>query len=217
MDKNKIVEHFTNIYHTNYWHGIDSRSGTGSDLITTASLRPHLVTLLNSLEIDSMIDAPCGDFFWMKEIIDQFELRAYLGVDIVEEMVEALRKEYEKPDLAPQRSFKTLNIVDDILPKADLIFSRDGLVHFSYDTVRQILKNFVDSGAEYVLMTTFLSDTRPYFDILDGQWRAINFQLKPFNFPEPERIIIEGCLEDHYRWTDKALGLWRLSTLEGLL
>lgn len=217
MDKNEIVDHFTKIYKTNYWHGVESRSGTGSDLVATATLSPHLVDLVNSLEIKTMVDAPCGDFFWMKEIINQFNLEQYIGLDVVEEMVVGVKEKYENLTVTPKRSFGMIDVVHDILPKVDIIFSRDCLVHFSYATARQILKNFVESGSTYVLMTTFLSEDRAYPDILDGQWRAINFQIKPFNLPEPERIIIEGCMEDHYRWTDKSLGLWRLETLKGIL
>jgi SAM-dependent methyltransferase len=217
MDNKQAIEHFTKIYHSNYWHGIDSRSGTGSDLVTTSVLRPHLVALINTLGIKSMIDAPCGDFFWMKEIIDQFEIDEYLGIDIVKEMIDAVKVEYESVTKKPKRVFKVLNVIEDILPKTDVIFSRDCLVHFSYETARKILKNFVASGSEYVLMTTFLSDERAYPDILDGQWRAINFQLKPFNLPEPERLVIEGCIEDSNRWTDKSLGLWKLADLKGIL
>ena len=217
MDKEKIVDHFTKIYKTNYWNGIESKSGTGSDLIATATLIPHLIDLINNLEVKTMIDAPCGDFHWMKEVVDHLNVEEYFGMDVVPEMVAGLVEKYTNLESTPKRTFSQIDVVHDILPKCGVIFSRDCLVHFSYETAKQIMRNFIASGSEYVLMTTFLSEDRPYGDILDGQWRAINFQLKPFNFPEPERVIIEGCMEDHYRWTDKSLGLWKLDTLKGFL
>jgi hypothetical protein len=207
-----LEKHFTDIYYSNAWHGKQSKSGTGSDLEHTETLRPQLVAFINSLDITTMIDAPCGDFLWMKEIIGQLKVKKYLGTDIVGDMIDKNSVRYVEPE---RLSFRKMNIVEEILPKYDLILSRDCLVHFSYETAKRIIRNFIESGSTYLLMTTFTRTDRKYFDILDGQWRAINFQLPPLNLPAPERLLIEGCVEDHCRWTDKALGLWRLSELAG--
>jgi len=217
MDKEKIVEHFTDIYRKNKWHGVESKSGTGSGVSATATLAPHLILLVNELEIKRFVDIPCGDFFWMKDAVDKMEIEEYIGYDIVEEMIEKVKLEYEDPEAIPSRTFGLLNAVYDTVPKADMIFCRDCLVHFSFKTATEILKKFIESGSTYILMTTFLNEYRPPTDIPDGAWRSINFQQPPFNFPEPERIIVEGCIEDNYKWTDKSLGLWRLETLKGYL
>lgn len=205
-----LEKHFTEIYKSNAWHGVESKSGTGSDLSTTDVMRPQLAALINGMKIKTMIDAPCGDFFWMKYIIKDLNVATYLGVDIVEDMI---AKNIELYGGTAKVTFKKVDVVTEVLPKTQLIFSRDCLVHFSFNTARKILRNFIESGCEYILMTTFMRDDRAYPDIEDGQWRAINFQLPPFRLPEPERIIIEGCIEDHYRWTDKSLGLWKTSDL----
>lgn len=207
-----LEEHFTKIYETNYWNGIHSKSGTGSDIETTKVMRPQFVELINRRGFKSMIDAPCGDFFWMKETIQHLLLDKYTGLDIVKEMVDKNNEVYGDGD---KIQFGYVDVVNEILPKVDLIFSRDCLVHFSYETVKIILQNYIDSGSEYLLMTTFMSDQRQYSDILDGQWRAINFLGAPMNLPKPEEIIFEGCIEDKYRWTDKCLALWKLSDLKG--
>jgi len=206
-----LEEHFTKIYHTNYWNGKNSKSGTGSDLETTEIMRIQLISLINSLGIKNMIDAPCGDFYWMKEIINELDIIEYIGMDIVKEMIDKNIKHYGGNKKV---SFGQIDVVNQILPKTDLIFSRDCLVHFSYDTAKKILRNFIESGSEYVLMTTFMSDKRQYPDILDGQWRAINFLGDPLRLPSPKKIILEGCIEDKYRWTDKSLALWKLSELK---
>jgi SAM-dependent methyltransferase len=206
----QLEKHFTDIYHSNAWHGQQSKSGTGSDLENTKIMRPQLVELINNLGIKTMIDAPCGDFNWMKEIINDLKIDKYVGADIVEEMVLKNKEKYENNGRV---TFVKANVVEEILPKYDLIFSRDCLVHFSYETAKRIIRNFVASGSTYLLMTTFLRTDRKYFDILDGQWRAINFQLPPLSLPAPEKFFIEGCVEDHCRWTDKTLGLWKLCDL----
>ena len=218
MDRTKTMsemeKHFTEIYNTNYWNGKQSKSGTGSDLETTNIMRPQLVELINSMGFKSMIDAPCGDFNWMSKIVDKIQVSRYVGMDIVQEMIDNNNREYGND---ARIQFKKIDVINEILPKVSLIFSRDCLVHFSYETAKKILRNFIDSGSDYVLMTTFQRDDRNYPDILDGQWRAINFSIKPFCLPEPERIIVEGCTEDNYRWTDKCLALWKLSELKGLV
>jgi len=207
-----LEEHFTNIYKTNYWNGINSKSGTGSDLHTTRIMRPQLIEMINRRKFKTMVDAPCGDFFWMKDTIKYLEIDKYIGVDIVKEMIDKNNEQYSIDSII---SFQHGDVVNQALPKVDLIFSRDCLVHFSYETAKKILRNYIDSGSEYLLMTTFMSDQRQYGDILDGQWRAINFLKQPMNLPKPEEILLEGCVEDHYRWTDKSLALWKLSDLKG--
>ena len=210
-----IEEHFTQIYKNNSWHGIESKSGTGSDLETTKILRPQLVELVNSLNIQTMVDIPCGDFYWMKEIIKDLNTDMYLGVDIVEEMIVINKTKYENLESKPKIWFSKASIINNPLPQSDLIFSRDCLVHFSYATARKILDNIIKSNSTYLLMTTFTSKTRAYPDILDGQWRAINFEAAPFNLPPPLKIINEGCTEDNNNWPDKSLALWEISNLRG--
>ena len=206
----ELEKHFTDIYRQNAWHGTESKSGTGSDLSNTQLLRTKLVTHINWLKIDSVIDAPCGDFNWMSKIVHQMKIKNYFGVDIVNEIIEKNILTYADANFL---NFKKMDVVNEILPKADLIFSRDCLVHFSYETAKKIIRNFVASGATYVLMTTFTKAGRNYFDIKDGEWRAINFNEAPMNLPLPMELINEGCTEDRMRWTDKCLGLWKLEQL----
>jgi len=204
---------FSNIFKNNAWHGSESKSGTGSDLKNTEIMRPQLVELVNSLNIENFIDAPCGDFNWMKTVIPNLKIKAYLGVDIVEEVI-LLNQQHENFIGTPEIYFLNLDITKDILPKADLIFSRDCLVHFSFETIRTILKNFKKSNSKYLLTTTFTSTTRPLVDINDGEWRAVNFTKEPLFLPEPITIINEGCIEGNKLFTDKSLGLWDLTKLE---
>src|SRR5215204_2321496 len=56
---------FNQIYHRNHWGSLESVSGPGSELATTAEVRQGLSTLLTDLSIKSMLDAPCGDFNWI--------------------------------------------------------------------------------------------------------------------------------------------------------
>lgn len=214
---NAIEKYFTSIYEKNTWSGKESRSGTGSDLINTAVMRPLLVDLINSLNVESMLDLPCGDFNWMKEIIGELQIKEYLGGDIIPVMLKENELKYSGMPIVAAPRFAYLNMIEDVPPKVDLIFCRDGLVHLSFKNVIKALKNFVASGSTYLITTTFTDKSRHYPDIDDGGWHPINFQLPPFNFPPPYNIIVEKCTECNGIYTDKSLALWKLSELKEIL
>ena len=66
---------------------LDSASGPGSGLAETARIREALPNLLREHGVKSMLDLPCGDFFWMKEV-DLGDVD-YAGADIAPALIEA--------------------------------------------------------------------------------------------------------------------------------
>src|SRR3954447_10273298 len=76
---------FERIYDTNTWGGAESRSGPGSTRARGAELAPALLELFASHSVGTLLDAPCGDFNWMRDIAPH--LASYVGVDIVEELI----------------------------------------------------------------------------------------------------------------------------------
>lgn len=195
-------EVFTDIYRHNLFGGTVSRSGTGSDLIQTAEIRRHLPALLKEIGAQTMLDIPCGDFNWMKEV----ELDVlYTGADVVAELI---RKNQEAYGNARCR-FVHLDLVRDDLPKVDLVLCRDVLVHFSCEDAFAALKNIKRSGSRCLLSTTF-TGRDSNVDTQTGQWRPLNLQMAPFEFPTPAAIINEKCTEGDGSWGDKSLGLWKI-------
>ena len=57
------------------------------------------------------------------------------------------------------------------------------------------------------LLATTHETLRENTDTQDGWWRSVNLQLPPFNFPQPEQLIIEDPE------LGKCLGMWRLEEL----
>jgi len=204
-----LEERFTDIYNKNKWHGEQSKSGTGSDLHNTQVMRPQVIELINSLNINNMIDAPCGDFHWMKEVLPHLNIKSYLGVDIVKALIEDNTTKYEVPN---KIHFQHIDVLKTTLPKTDLIFCRDCLVHLSVASIKEVLWQFKKSGATYLLTTTFTNRVHNG-DIVDGNWRYINLLLPPYNFIEPIELINEGCTEGKGQFTDKSLGLWKLEDI----
>jgi len=202
-----LREKFSRIYRDNTFGGAKSRSGQGSDLVQTAAIRRELPKLVEEFGIRSFVDAPCGDWFWMKET--QLGVTEYVGVDIVERLVELNNLQFGNPS----RRFLCLNLAEDALPTADLIFCRDCLVHLNFHDIRRVIANFKLSRSKYVLTTTFTKRDRNADLVGKDVWRTLNFQVAPFNFPRPLRLINEGCSEANGLYGDKSLGLWRLEDL----
>lgn len=200
-----MAEVFGAIYADNLWGSEVSRSGTGSDLEQTAAIREALPALLRELNARTMLDIPCGDFHWMSTLQLAID---YTGADVVPDLIAANSAHHA----GERRRFRVLDIANDTLPRVDLIFCRDLLVHFSFDDALRAIANLKRSGATYLLTTTF-TNRSANVDITTGQWRALNLQLPPFNFPTPRRLINEKCTEWTSDWADKSLGLWLLSEL----
>lgn len=204
-----LAERFALIHRTNLWGAETSRSGLGSELDATSSLRRELSELLKRLEIKTLLDLPCGDFTWMAQM--DLDGITYLGADIVREIVATNDARYGRPG---QIEFRQLDLVSDPLPAANLVLCRDCLVHLSFANINRAIANLKRCGTRWLLTTTF-TDAAANHDIEDGDWRVLNMQQAPFLFPAPEAVINEGCTEAGGDYADKSLGLWRVEDLPG--
>jgi len=204
-----LNDKFSKIYKENLFKGRSSRSGEGSDLIQTAKIRNELPKIIKEYGIKVLLDAPCGDWYWMKEF--DFGTTRYIGLDIVNDLIEKNNAEFGNK----QRIFKKVNLVENYIPKSDLIFSRDCLVHLTFYDALKIIANFKLSGAKYLLTTTFVNTKQNYeLEEKNSFWRPLNMQLPPFNFPKPILLINEDCTEEKGKYSDKSLGLWRLKDIK---
>lgn len=195
------LETFRQIHAQNHWGSPASVSGPGSSSEQTSALQRELPVLLARLGVRTLLDLPCGDANWISTI--PLPGIAYLGADLVPEVVEKNRTAY------PDRQFTVLDLTRDPLPSADLILCRDCLVHLSFADIDRALANIRASGITWLLTTTF-PDQRDNQDIVTGDWRPINLTRPPFNLPQPEFVLNEQCTENDGRFTDKSLGLWRM-------
>jgi SAM-dependent methyltransferase len=205
-----MEEIFTRIYHTNKWGESESVSGKGSSLKQTRKIREAIPELLGEFQIRSMLDLPCGDFHWMKEVdlsgID------YTGADIVSEMIDQNNALYGNG----QRQFVVLDLTRDELPKVDLLLCRDCWVHLNYRDLAKANANIRRSGIPYLLTTTFTKHAANR-DKLRGKFRMLNLQLAPFNFPEPLLLIKEDNLDSRHSDFGKNLALWRVEDMPALV
>lgn len=202
-----LKKKFSQIYLQNTFGGKESLSGGGSSLEQTKEIRLRLPELIKEFGIESLVDAPCGDWYWMRDT--NLGVSEYYGVDIVDALISKNQAEYGTSSI----KFVCLNLTEDSLPKADIIFCRDCLVHLQYSDIKKVLQNFKRSGAKYLLTTTF-TERKENVDLLGNDiWRTLNLQLSPFNFPPPLKLINEKCTEYNGDYDDKHLGLWLLADI----
>lgn len=208
-DNPELKGKFTEIYDKDLFGGSESRSGEGSNLFQTQVIRDAIPRIINDFNIKSMIDAPCGDWYWMRHV--KLDVDKYTGIDIVDPLIKANNKKFANESV----SFEVKDLTKDSLPKCDLIFSRDLLVHLTYEDAIKVIANFKKSGAKYLLTTTFV-DRAKNNDLVgeDSFWRALNLQLAPFNFPEPILVVNEECTEEAGIYKDKSLALWLLKDIK---
>ncbi|MBN3753666.1 class I SAM-dependent methyltransferase [Paraburkholderia sp. Tr-20389] len=188
-------------------HSDESVSGPGSCLVQTEELRRNLPDLIQGIGVKSLLDVGCGDVNWVRRV--ELGIQEYVGIDIVQRLVDENQRLHARDGWR----FIRRDITRDDLPAADLILCRDLLVHLSFADVGRALAAFAQSGSRYLLTTTFPA-RRENIDIATGGWRTLNFQLSPFDFPEPLRIINEKCTEVGGRFADKSLALWRMDQIE---
>lgn len=196
---------FSEYYQNNYWADDESVSGAGSTLEATKSIRVLIPKLIESLGVKTLLDIPCGDLNWAREMLaqDQFwGLEQYIGADVVPGLIADLRRKYNHPNA----TFQTLDITTDPLPTVDMVLVRDLLGHFSNADVQWALRNLKRSNSRYLLSTTF-PERETKGDIMTGQWRPINL-ASLFGLSNPKIILNEGCTMPGFE--DKSLGLWDL-------
>ena len=194
----KLEETFTEIYEKNLWNSAESVSGMGSELKYAATISKELPVLLQKYNIQSILDIPCGDWNWIKNV--DICGASYIGADIVKPLIEENKTKY------PGVDFRALDLTSDDLHKVDLVFVRDCLGHLTNENVKKALDNIKRSGSKYLLATSFTRWDKNT-DILDGGWKTINLLLEPFAL-KPIYLINEEFDVSYPYYNDKCMILF---------
>ena len=119
-------EIFSDYWKNNQWQNSESKSGDGSTLLYTEHIRREIPLLLSRLGARSLLDAPCGDFNWFKEVELPQEI-SYVGGDIVEEMIHEVSIKYGNE----HRKFIVQDVISGDLPYVDIWMCRDLILPLS--------------------------------------------------------------------------------------
>lgn len=170
-------ERFGAIYAQGLWHSAESGSGQGSEVAYTEALRTWLPRIVARYGIETLVDAPCGDFNWMRLVLPELGVR-YHGIDIVAPVIAQNRARYAADGVA----FDVADICADALPDGDLLMVRDCLFHLSYRDIDRFFRNIARVNYRYLLTTTNTVGAEfENSDITTGDFRRIALFKPPFS------------------------------------
>src|SRR5262249_36013324 len=92
VERKRREESCADVHGRNRWGDSESGAGPGSNRARAAAFSAELPALLDAFGVRTLLDAPCGDFNWMREV--PWSLDRYVGVDIVPEIVEKNQRVY---------------------------------------------------------------------------------------------------------------------------
>ena len=155
---------------------IETYSGPGSLIKNTNNLIQNLPLIFKKYNIKSIIDVPCGDFNYMKEInLDNIE---YNGYDISKKAIEICLK-YQKDNI----KFNILDATIEQLKYSDLIICKDLFLHLSFKDTEKILQNIINTKCKYFAVSRYDNGNVINIDKNSGLGaRAIEITGEPFNF-----------------------------------
>jgi hypothetical protein len=191
---------WSSIYQANVWAGTDSLSGPGSGAAATQHVGPAIVDLCSRYGIRTVIDAACGDGFWMPD------LPGYLGIDRAPEAIAWSRTRH------PHRQY----IVGDLRTcdaQADLIILRDVIQHLSLSEGTALVRAALEKG-RYLLASSYRGGHNTGISeaqLMRGLSYDDDLERPPFALGEPLEAIPDGYAYagDDVRDERKVLGLWR--------
>jgi hypothetical protein len=205
-----MIKIFSDIYKKGLWGKGEfggNGSGTGSSLAMTIYTREIIENVVKKYSIKSICDIPCGAMNWMPNILDKIDIE-YIGLDIVEEVIQKNQIKYKK------WKFLQFDMTKNIVPnRYDLILCRDVLQHFSFNAIVDSLENFSKSESKYILLGSY--DSNNNICIKTGEYFDINLLKKPFLLPHPIEIFHENT---HIisREPEKLLLLYEINTLKNI-
>lgn len=143
-------------------------------------MRTGLLDAIQRFDVHSVVDAPCGDFYWLSTVNLSQHLAWYRGLDIVPQLIEQNKQRFANEKI----SFEVTDLVKHVPPRADLILCRHLLIHLPFEDCLRVLRNFKDSGSRYLMITNQPVERNEEI-IFTGSYRPVNLLLPPFNFPQP--------------------------------
>lgn len=199
---------FSDYWRSNHWKNSESKSGDGSTLRYTENIRRELPGLIERLDIKILLDVPCGDFNWFREVQLPSGVR-YIGGDIVEDMINQLSETYGSSD----REFMVVDAMADKLPAADMWICRDLIFHLPNKDIQRLLDNFLASSVSYLLITSHAGTEVANEDTFMGGFRLVDLLKPPFSLPVATLRIadyIEGYPERYLMLYHRdSLAKWR--------
>jgi hypothetical protein len=179
---------------------VESLSGPGSGTAATRHVGPAIVELVARRGIASVIDAACGDGWWMPD------LPGYLGIDRAPEAIAWSRQRH------PGRRY-LLGDLRALDVSADLVILRDVVQHLTLEDGLALVRAAM-GRCRWLLASTYRGGSNvgcPPERLLAGWAYDDDLEAPPFSLGEPVEAIPDGFAYhgDAVRDPRKVLGLWQ--------
>jgi hypothetical protein len=180
--KTDLENIFTTIYNENIWSmgQNETKCGVGSTDDFTKSISKHLLHVIETYNIKSMIDTSCGDLNWMKHLFPLLKC-TYLGIDIVKAFINENIKQFssQRIQFVHDEFVEYLKTLPD--NSIDLILCRHTCEHLSNEHIMKFL-NEAKRVTKYLLLTTHRNATLN-IDLIPttSPYRPINLNLTPYS------------------------------------
>jgi len=177
-----MKKEFTDTYVNDRWkmHLGESKSGDGSALIYTENYRENLLKIIKDFKINIMVDCSCGDWNWMKEI--KTKLPKYIGIDIVEELIEENKKKYGSDNIEFICNDMLTQLKEYNNKEIDLTTCRHTLEHLPIEYSLEVLRE-LKRVSKYSIIGSGNGSENNFVDfIMDGyKGRIVNLDCEPYH------------------------------------
>lgn len=197
---NQLQKLFTRFYNKSTVPADTDRGA--SSIQGTDHVRKGLAEIIEKYQIHSIFDAGCNDGTWASKISNDIK---YQGGDISLGMISQAWTNYPHLDVSVH------DATTDPFPAVDLLFVRDVAIHLNTDDKKRLMINWLDSEIPWLLITHNPDhNINVDFEYFDGHFpfAPVNWQLPPWNFPEPMDRILEGNSEN-----GRCMALWHRTQL----
>ena len=178
---------FTQYYYDKFWSSHESDSGRGSELKYTSNLRNKLVNFCRKNNVRSILDAPCGDFNWMRHVVNLSNNKIrYVGVDIVKPLIVRNDTYYSNRKINFFCDDITVNLARYNVP--DLLVMRDFLFHIPFSDIDSVFQSVKIMNPKFFAVTNH-PECNVNTDIIPGGFRELNLSLEPFKLDVGKSVM----------------------------
>jgi Methyltransferase domain len=181
---------FSQIYEKGVWgksadpaQPFFSGSGSHSDIAASIYVNAVRELLKTFDEQPNVVDLGCGDFSIGQRIRPL--CANYIACDIVPKLISFNQEKFKQLNV----DFRVLDLTEDVLPAADIVFIRQVLQHLSNDQVKKTIPK-IASGYKFLVLTEHLPKSKDFQPNLDkpagpgirlGIQSGLDITKPPFN------------------------------------
>jgi SAM-dependent methyltransferase len=175
---------FKYIFLSGYWLDYNtnenqSRSGRGSNIDQSLYLKEELKLFFEKNNVKNILDIGCGDFKWMSSLLKEVDYDSYLGIDIVDKLIDNNIRNYETDKI----QFLQKDIVNEeiaTLKKFDFILVRHVFIHLKNSNINKVIDKIKKLDFKFFCVT---SDPKILHNSdlkTEGRYRDVNLLISPF-------------------------------------